>query len=41
MLNATVRAAATGLPDAIFNRRRMLIGLAAAGPSATSPDNPL
>jgi len=51
MLNASVRAAATGLPAAIFNRRRMLLGLAAAstaaatasaaaGPTPTAPENP-
>lgn len=37
MLNATVRAAATGLPAAIFNRRRMLLGLAAASTAAAVP----
>lgn len=37
MLNATVRAAATGLPAAIFNRRRMLLGLAAASTAAAGP----
>nr|WP_047573318.1 hypothetical protein [Methylobacterium sp. ZNC0032] len=37
MLNATARAAATGLPAAIFNRRRMLIGLAAASTAAAGP----
>lgn len=37
MLNATVRAAATGLPSAIFNRRRMLLGLAAASSAAAAP----
>ena len=37
MLNATVRAAATGLPAAIFNRRRMLLGLAAASSAAAGP----
>lgn len=37
MLNATVRAAATGLPTAIFNRRRMLLGLAAASTAAAGP----
>ncbi|HEV2508654.1 hypothetical protein [Bosea sp. (in: a-proteobacteria)] len=51
MLNATVRAVATGLPAAIFNRRRMLLGLAAAstaaatasaavGPTPTATENP-
>lgn len=37
MLNDTVRAAATGLPAAIFNRRRMLLGLAAASTAAAVP----
>ncbi|MBN9453866.1 MAG: hypothetical protein J0I42_18155 [Bosea sp.] len=37
MLNATVRAAATGLPAAIFDRRRMLLGLAAASTAAAAP----
>ena len=37
MLNATVRAAATGLPAAIFDRRRMLLGLAAASSAAAAP----
>lgn len=36
MLN-TVRAAATALPAAIFDRRRMLLGLAAASTAAASP----
>ncbi len=36
MLNASVRAAATGLPAAIFNRRRMLLGLAAASTAAAT-----
>lgn len=36
MLN-TVRAAATALPAAIFDRRRMLLGLAAASAAAASP----
>lgn len=36
MLNATVRAAATGLPAAIFDRRRMLLGLAAASTAAAT-----
>lgn len=52
MLNASVRAIATGLPAAIFDRRRMLLGLAAAstaaaatanataGPTATAAENP-
>ncbi|BCB17900.1 hypothetical protein [Bosea sp. ANAM02] len=37
MLNATARAAATGLPAAIFNRRRILVGLAAASTAAAAP----
>ncbi|AZO79648.1 MULTISPECIES: hypothetical protein [unclassified Bosea (in: a-proteobacteria)] len=37
MPNAIVRAAATGLPSAIFNRRRMLLGLAAASTAAAGP----
>jgi len=37
MLNATVRAAATGLSSAIFDRRRMLLGLAAASTAAAAP----
>lgn len=37
MPNAIVRAAATGLPSAIFNRRRMLLGLAAASSAAAAP----
>lgn len=34
MPNAIVRAAATGLPSVFFNRRRMLLGLAAASTAA-------
>lgn len=34
MPNAHVAAAATGLPSAIFNRRRMLLGLAAVSTAA-------
>ncbi len=37
MLNATVRAAATGLSSALFDRRRMLLGLAAASTAAAAP----
>lgn len=37
MLNASVRAIATGLPVAIFDRRRMLLGLAAASTAAAAP----
>lgn len=37
MLNASVRAIATGLPAAIFDRRRMLLGLAAASTAAAAP----
>lgn len=37
MPNAIVRAAATGLPSALFNRRRMLLGLAAASSAAAAP----
>lgn len=37
MPNALVAAAATGLPSAIFNRRRMLLGLAAASTAAAAP----
>ncbi|WP_147283667.1 hypothetical protein [Bosea caraganae] len=37
MPNAHVAAAATGLPAAIFNRRRMLLGLAAASTAAAAP----
>jgi hypothetical protein len=36
MPNAIVRAAATGLPSALFNRRRMLLGLAAASTAAAT-----
>ncbi|WP_089173969.1 hypothetical protein [Bosea sp. AS-1] len=37
MLNATVRAAAAGLSSALFDRRRMLLGLAAASTAAAGP----
>jgi hypothetical protein len=37
MSNAIVSAAATGLPSTIFNRRRMLLGLAAASTAAAAP----
>lgn len=37
MPNAIVRAAATGLPSALFNRRRMLLGLAASSSAAAAP----
>lgn len=37
MLNASVRAIATGLPAAFLDRRRMLLGLAAASSAAAAP----
>lgn len=37
MLNATVRAAASGLSSTLFDRRRMLLGLAAASTAAATP----